>query len=425
MNQKSLLVDLYKELDKKFNHLLDYSYEYLVNFSQTKELPIHRWYYYVEGYSPLLVRKVFEMLNLKNNSIVFDPFSGSGTTLLTSKELGMDSIGFEINPFSAFMAKVKTRDYPFEILEEFKKFNIGSISYTNDVYNKYELKIIQNLFDREKLEKIEVIKNQINSITHEKTRDLLYMALLSIIPTVSNYRKGGNGLKKKRIIKDVDPIEEFNKSLKIVYQDISTQNQSIFGKEPIIYNESCLNLENFDIPDIDISLFSPPYANCFDPFEVYKTELWIGEFVNGYGDLREKRKKALSSNLNANINKDIDETHRTDTLTSVLSFLQEQKLWNNKIPKMLDTYFYEMYHVLKKIYHQTVTNGFCVIVVGNSAYGQIAIPTDLLLTEIGEKVGFRSMKIIEARRNETSSQQHLKLENHIDYIRESIIVLQK
>ncbi len=54
------------------------------------------------------------------------------------------------------------------------------------------------------------------------------------------------------------------------------------GFEPEIINASCLDLGRYDIKNIDISIFSPPYANCFDPFEVYKIELWLGNFVNSY-----------------------------------------------------------------------------------------------------------------------------------------------
>ena len=42
---------------------------------------------------------------------------------------------------------------------------------------------------------------------------------------------------------------------------------------------------------VSFSLFSPPYVNCFDYFEVYKIELWFGDFINNYDQLRLLRKK--------------------------------------------------------------------------------------------------------------------------------------
>jgi len=422
--QRDKLLAKYHEFDRKFNTHKDYSYQYLVNFSQTKDLPIHRWFYFVEGYSPKLVTNIFEYLGITDNSsVVFDPFSGSGTTLATAKSSGMSSTGFEINPFSAFMIKVKTRNYSKREIEEISKFKIPPYKRIKGVYDKYELKIVHNLFDEEKLEKIEILKQEINLIKDQKVRDALYMALLTILPIVSNYRKGGNGLKRKRVIKKNDPYIEFQQKIDEIVSDLNAVVNT--GPEPTIINDSCLNISDYKIPKIDISLFSPPYANCFDPFEVYKTELWIGEFVKGYDDLRVKRKMALTSNLNANLKKEFDSTHRSELLEDIIEYLQSQPLWDKRIPKMLDTYFYDMYVLLKDLYKFTKKGGFCVIVVGNSAYSKLAVPTDILLGELGENIGFSVQEIIEARRNETSSQQHAKLDGHLDFLRESLIILKK
>ena len=153
--------------------------------------------------------------------------------------------------------------------------------------------------------------------------------------------------------------------------------------------------------------------------------MWLGEFVSSYADLRIRRKAALTSNLNADIKKEIGETHRTALLSDIIEYLSTRTLWDKRIPKMLDTYFFDMYLLLKMLACATKPGGFCVIVVGNSSYGNLAIPTDVLLAQMGEKAGFRTKEIIEARKNETSSQQHTKLGNLVEYIRESLVVLQK
>lgn len=419
------LFQKYKEKDKLFNTYFDGTYQYLVNFSQTKNLPIHRWFYYQEGYSPKLVENIINHLGLngKDNLFVLDPFAGSGTTLLKSKEMGFKAIGFEINPFSAFMIKVKTRDYSEKNLKEFLSFIIPNKKNIKNVYCLYELKIIKKLFQKDTLEKIETIKEAINTVKNTKVRDLLFATLLSILEPVSNYRKGGNGLKRKRVNKDLDLFESFNEKKKDIFEDLCLQIKGEF--EPEIINESCLDLGKYNIKNIDISIFSPPYANCFDPFEVYKIELWLGNFVNSYDDLRSKRKSALTSNLNANLKKEFGSEHRTNLLNEILEILKQKELWDKRLPKMLDTYFHDMFILLNELYNKTKWGGYCVIVVGNSSYGNIAIPTDIILGEIGQKVGFKVKKIIVGRTNETSSQQHTKIGKFKEYIRESLVILQK
>lgn len=422
--RKAEFFQKYQKLDKEFNTHKDNSYEYLVNFSQTANEPIHRWFYYQEGYSPQLVINVLNHLGITNRDcFVFDPFAGSGTTLLVAKQLRMKSMGFEINPFGTFMINAKTQNYTFDEINTVKTFKLPNLEKLSNVYQKYELKIIKNLFDKDKLGKIELLKREINRVNNEKIKSLLFAGLLSILEDVSNYRKGGNGLKKKRVNKNLDPFEEFLKKKKEISEDLIN---AIAGPKPAIINDSCLNLQKYtEIPEIDVSIFSPPYANCFDPFEVYKMELWIGEFVSSYRDLRRKRKRALRSNLNADLEKEIGTIHRTYLLDEIVKYLSKCKLWDKRLPKMIDGYFYDMYMVLNQLYYKTKKNGHCVIVVGNSAYANLAIPTDIILAQIGKKIGFNVKEIIVARKNETSSQQHRKLGDLAEYLRESIVVLEK
>jgi DNA modification methylase len=422
-NIKNLFWDAYNKLDIEFHTYKDPSYEYLVNFSKIADKPTHRWFYFQEGYSPELVMNILKYFSLIDKDIfIFDPFAGSGTTLLTAKQLGKKSFGFEINPFSAFMIRVKTRNYSNREINELKNFKIPSYKPIKNVYEKYELRIIKNLFDRNKLEKIEILKQKINNIKDEKIRNLLFATVLCILEDVSNYRKGGNGLKRKRINKNLDPFVQFKNKLKQITNDLS---QGSLGAEPIIVNDSCLNMRQYNMSNIDISIFSPPYANCFDPFEVYKMELWIGNFISSYAELRYNRKKALTSNLNADMENKIEDVHRTELLERIINYLSTQKLWDKRIPRMLDKYFYEMFLLLKILFESTKKGGFCVIVVGNSSYGNLAIPTDILLAQMGQKAGFKVQEIIEARKNETSSQQYNKLGKFIEYIRESLVVLKK
>ena len=48
-----------------------------------------------------------------------------------------------------------------------------------------------------------------------------------------------------------------------------------------------------------------------------------------------------------------------------------------------------MHTLLNKLYQQTIINGFVGIVVGNSAYSGVIIPTDILIAEIAKEIGFK------------------------------------
>ena len=80
----------------------------LSNAIDTVNLPRHRWYYYKEGFSPNLVNKAIDELHLGSDDLVLDPFNGSGTVTLTSAIRGIPSVGVEVNPFTAFIARTKS-----------------------------------------------------------------------------------------------------------------------------------------------------------------------------------------------------------------------------------------------------------------------------------------------------------------------------
>jgi len=412
----------YKKLDFEFNTRYDLSYQYLVNFSKTKNLPIHRWFYYQEGYSPDLIKKVLKYLNLNGSTHLFDPFAGSGTSLVAAKELGIKATGIEINPFSCHMAISKTQNYLEEEINILENFEVPNYKPIKKLFEKYELSIIENLFEIENFEKIELIKKKIELENNNKVKNILFTTLLCILQQVSYYKKAGNGLKKKRIYKSVDTFDAFKFKLSEIISDIKSNKNK---NNTVIINDNCLNINNHKIDEIDISIFSPPYANCFDYYEVYKIELWIGEFVKSYEELRNLRKAALTSNLNADLKKKTKIVTTSKVLIPIIDYLNNTKLWDNKIPKMLNAYFSEMEQLLVSLYEKTKKGGYCVVVVGNSSYGGLAVPTDIILAEIGKNLGFTVKEIIVARRNETSSQQYSKIGNLIEFVRESLIIFKK
>ncbi|TSC55242.1 MAG: hypothetical protein Greene041679_698, partial [Parcubacteria group bacterium Greene0416_79] len=76
---------------------------------------VHRLHPYLGKFVPQLV-EVF--LRKYKPTLVYDPFVGSGTTLVESNALGIDSIGADISAFNVLLSKVKTDDYDIPVLEK-------------------------------------------------------------------------------------------------------------------------------------------------------------------------------------------------------------------------------------------------------------------------------------------------------------------
>jgi len=104
---------------------------------------------------------------------------------------------------------------------------------------------------------------------------------------------------------------------------------------------------------------------------------------------------------------------------------EKDNLWSNRIPSVVRGYFDDMYTLLEKLYLQTQKDGYTGIVIGNSAYSGIIIPSDILTAQIARTIGFRVENIFITRHLTTSSQQKKDLEPLKDYLRESIVLLKK
>lgn len=414
-----------------------------VHFQFAYQTPVQRWFPYREGYSIKLVNAFIKELKIKGNT--FDPFSGSGTTLLASRMADLNSFGMDVNPLSVLIAKVENEHYMLEdiiqIDEEIKKMkkNEKSAETFQTSFN-----LADKVFNQEILQVLLQLKQHINTIQHEKASEIFFVAWLSIIEDVSNIKKEGNGIKyknrkrtsngyinieKKRWENENFPLNKFSfvksrllNHLEIILSDIKF-NYGKCDKKPNIYKGNCLEFDKFFSDEIELTFFSPPYCNCFDYFEIHKIELWLGDFVSDKEEFRKLRNTGFRSNTNSLNNKPI--IYKNENLENLLDLFEPNKLWNNKIPNIVRGYFDDMHTLLGKLYQQTTKNGFVGIVVGNSAYSGVIIPTDILIAEIAKEIGFKIKNIFVTRHLTTSSQQKQELEYLKNYLRESIVLLEK
>ncbi len=399
------------------------NYSKLVNFKINKDEIIHRWFNIKEGYSKELILNLINEFNIQKGYIV-DFFNGSGTTCLVAKEKGYKYFGFEINPFLYLLSRVKLADYSERDIKEIKKNkeNIFKKYKRIKIIDSVNLSILEKVF-KGNLENILKIRTLIFKIDDKKIRDFFIIAMLSVIDDVGFAKKDGNGLKypKNKIISNF--LTTFSKKIDLMLLDIKNfkyKNKKGFG---------IINCDSRDIPKkyIDkikkktsLIVFSPPYANCFDYTEVYKLELWLGGFVKKYEELKNIRNNSLSSHLNKNL----DSYKSYSFIKKDLKILQNKKLWSKKIIQMLNGYFYDMERILNYSYNILTTGGYCIIVVGNSAYSGHIIKTDVILSKIATNIGFSSSEINIARKLRASSQQ-AKLFKGNNALRESVIILKK
>ena len=95
------------ELKEKYK-IIDYTKQYksIMQFNKNKNVSIHQWYPFVEGYSKEFIQSILDELDYTPTSAI-DPFSGSGTTAVELQEKGIKCTSFEVSPFMYLLSSVK------------------------------------------------------------------------------------------------------------------------------------------------------------------------------------------------------------------------------------------------------------------------------------------------------------------------------
>lgn len=414
----------------------------LVNYAPRADEPVHRWFPYREGYSTKLVSGLID--GMPRNQRILDPCCGCGTTLIAGQKLGFGCDGLEVNPLSVLVTRVKTRHYSSSDstqLERYKR-HAENLAKSSAAVEPPVLKIIDRLFHPRILNTLLALRLFIEQISNTKHREFLMTAWLSILEDVSNVYKEGNGIKyrnRKRTPTGYIPIpmeqwqattfpvdkhefvlSRFAKHLGLMIDDLQRLTR---GGNADVYNHSAIEMDILAPSSIGFCMFSPPYCNCFNYFKAFKVELWMGGFVRTYQDMQELNRRALRSHVETPLNRSADE--EIALVESFIELIDPDRLWDSRITKAIRGYFVDMFLVMRNLFRVLKGNARCVMVVGNSAYGGILIPTDSLLAAIGRTLGFVVENVGVARHLTTSSQQKVVLEDRKTFLRESVVVLRK
>jgi DNA modification methylase len=426
-NQKdhSLLYPKYivslQKLVSTFDIEIDDNFAKLVNFKKNKSYPKHNWFDYKHGYSEDLVKNVIRTSGVTSRDLIMDPFCGVGTTNVVAQSMGIRSIGFDISPVALLAARTKTYCYSVEDKQDI--INIAKAMKKSQKAATPDSALIKSAYHPDVMDSLNTLFGNILTITNTPRREFLMLAYLAIVESSSNRRKDGNGLKTAfKPPKFLDTNGDFLAHVERMIEDLEHSN---YETEAEITDGSFLDADIEHLKNkVALTIFSPPYANCFDYFEVYKLEMWMGRFVKSNADFSPYRSKALRSHVNSSFSHSIRNFNAdVDLIASLLSCYN---LWNKNIPYMIRGYFDDMTKLLKNIYYVSKPGAEVHIIVANSGYKGILVPTDLLLADIAVQIGYECIKIVYARKIRSSSQQMQFIQDkYKNLMRESIVVLRK
>lgn len=442
-NEEFANLDKYEPVKlEKYDHLhvAREDLMHLVTFSLNKEMPIHRWYQFTQGFSEPLVKSLLKDLDVLSNEIVLDPFTGVGTTNLVCKKGGIPSLGFDISPFTVFIAKVKTNNWnphAIEILIDRVRHSEEQILTSHAPHNGI---LFEGYF--QKAFSPQIFNQIICTTSFIKTgnftldqRQFLMAGLVGIMEEVSYIRKHGShyrfmdadeniGLQKLNIQlvspnTNIFPI--FLKRLNNMLEDIRSCN---LGEKPnVLCDIHEGDSRSLPLPDksVNVVITSPPYLNRNNYINQQKAELAISGLLESREEYQKLVNKTIHSHVDGSFGKEMHfELPEINKIVDAISITPNN---NPKIPNMVAEYFFDLGQAIKELARVVAPGGRCAFVVGNSRWGGIVVPVDHVIMKVAEKHGFIPERILVTRLKGNSPQQ-MRLYGKIP-VRESVVIFSK
>jgi DNA modification methylase len=374
------------------------------------------FYDFYPGFSAAFVEDVLHYFNINKDSVILDPWNGSGTTTYVAAKNGYKAIGYDINPVMYFVAKA--RDVSPSSMKMLKKTYLDILHNIKPCEEKLNLEIdplsdwltkktvnviraieysIQNtLLNKSEYTPLYIDRNKMLSLT--TTSAFFYLALFRVLKEISHVFRSSNptwikkpktSFEKRNYSRDY-LINSFKKQVEELLDFLEQEevnehdNQTLLGIE----SSSLLPLEN---ECIDIVITSPPYCTRIDYAILTSLELSLLGFSKD--DIKNLRRNLIGSPVMWEEVPKINKKWGSYCLEII-------DLIKNHPSKASETYylrtylqyFNSIYTSLKEINRVLKNNGKCVFVVQNSYYKDIYINLAKIFIDMAKSLNW---KIIE------------------------------
>ncbi|MFA5936586.1 MAG: transcriptional repressor LexA [Candidatus Paceibacterota bacterium] len=377
---------------EKYVRKIDYSWDFRGEKTKSYTHGIH---IYPAMFIPQVARRLLETYSKKGDTIC-DIFCGSGTALVESKLLKRNAYGIDLNPLAIFLAKAKTtpinpqkltKEY-FSILNRIEKIKDSQIKRPqfNNIDFWFKEKIIIELAK---------IKKAIKEIEDKTIQNFLMVAFSETVRFSSNAKNGEFKLVRNK----GEKLEKHNPDVFNIFRKYAERNingMTEFYKNAkkdswtkIIYGDSSKD-NGIKANSIDCIITSPPYGDS-------RTTVAYGQFSRlsaQWIDIFENPNDASGVDntlLGGKATKNLIHLLPSDYLKESLEKITKQ---DETRAKDVLSFYIGLNDCLKQAYKILKSKKYFCLVIGNRLVKQVRIPTDFIIAELGEKIGFTCEDII-------------------------------
>lgn len=381
-------------------------------FVKNMALPVHRWFRYSAGFSATWVEELLREFKTNGPVRVFDPFAGSGTTLLAAENQGCESYGIDSHPFVSRIAHAKLqwrsdpKAYRSKILE--MRDVAKSLRPKIDEYPS----LIYKCYDNGTLEDLDVLSQSYTIVKDESpASDLAWLTLVAILRRTS---KAGTAqwqyvLPRKQKRATEDTFAAFDACSRMFYQDMLLGSALAGPYANFLASDArtCVG-----VPDqfANLVVTSPPYPNNYDYADATRLEMSFMREITGWGDLQASVRQHLvrscsqhvperAVNLEEVLSAGVLDPIREE-LTAVCRELSEVRLTKGgkkTYHLMVACYFHDLALVWQALRRVCAPGAKLCFVIGDSAPYGVYVPVIPWLSALAESCGFHAPRFERTR----------------------------
>ncbi|PIZ00435.1 hypothetical protein COY62_02525 [bacterium (Candidatus Howlettbacteria) CG_4_10_14_0_8_um_filter_40_9] len=417
-----------KVRDEKYVRRIDYSWDYKGENTKSYTHGIHT---YPAMFIPQVARRLLENYSQKGDAVC-DIFCGSGTALVESNLLGRNTYGIDLNPLAIFLAKAKTTPIdPSKLAKEYFKLLLEIEKIKDTEIEKPVFNNIEFWFKEKAIFQLAKIKKAILNINNQAIRNYFMVSFSETVRLSSNTKSGEFKLVRRKNEKlenhNPDVLGIFKKKteaningMKDFFKDAKKQ-----ATTKIIYGDSSKD-NGMKEGSIDLIITSPPYGDS-------RTTVAYGQFSRlsaQWIDVFEDPNKASSVDnelLGGKATKNLEHSLNSGYLKVSLDKIARK---DEKRARDVLSFYVGLNDCLKQAYKLLKSKKYFCLVIGNRMVKQVRIPTDFIIAELGENIGFTCEDIfvrnIPGKRMPTkNSPTNIVGKSEETMNKESIVILRK
>jgi hypothetical protein len=312
--------------------------ELVDKFGDTNAYAFHNLYPYKGKFYPRVVRTLINAFKLNHNSLLLDPFNGSGTTTHEASIMGIKSVGIDVTPMGIVLSELK-----------------NDLLFIDEQKLSFTPKELQDI-----LEAIENRKWQNGDpLIHKLMLAVYFDTVDAFVRTTRYNRKGKVGLF----------IEKFNYIKNCYKKTMEIKDKYGLKFEPArIIEGDILELKNMSELEgkFDACITSPPYYFSID---------YVGKDKIAYDYLGVDTKKIESKYLGMK-----NSAHLKSNYSG--------------LPPRVAMYYEDLKESIKNIFWALKPGGKLAIIIGDSTVNGKKIPTTMTTKKFCEELGFKFKKLI-------------------------------